>query len=73
MTIQTENNEPLTAPKKNGGQSANINSCATNKHCAFRQVSAPNPPQRKAPARQQTLKRKINEKNNYCIINCDFY
>jgi hypothetical protein len=26
-----KNNEPLTAPKKNGGGSANINSCATNK------------------------------------------
>ena len=44
MTIQTENNEPLTAPKKNGGRSANINSCATNKHCAFRQFSVPKPP-----------------------------
>ncbi|WP_208528233.1 hypothetical protein, partial [Flavobacterium psychrophilum] len=35
---------PLTAPKKNGGRSANINSCATNKHCAFRQFSVPKPP-----------------------------
>jgi hypothetical protein len=26
-----KNNEPLTAPKKNGGGSANTNSCATNK------------------------------------------
>ncbi len=32
QTSTTEkNNEPLTAPKKNGGGSANINSCATNK------------------------------------------
>ncbi|MCB5973082.1 hypothetical protein LIT07_12075, partial [Flavobacterium psychrophilum] len=28
----------------NGGRSANINSCATNKHCAFRQFSVPKPP-----------------------------
>jgi len=26
-----KNNEPLTAPKKNGGGSANTNICATNK------------------------------------------
>ena len=35
---------PLTAPKKNGGGSANINSCATNKHFASRQFSVSNPP-----------------------------
>jgi hypothetical protein len=35
---------PITAPKKNGGGSANINSCAINKHCAYRQFSVPNPP-----------------------------
>lgn len=29
--LNERNNEPLTAPKKNGGGSANINSCATNK------------------------------------------
>jgi hypothetical protein len=28
-----KNNEPLTVPKKNGGGSADINSCATNKLC----------------------------------------
>ena len=33
-----------TAPKKNGGGSANINSCAINKHCAYRQFSVPKPP-----------------------------
>jgi len=31
--------------------SANINSCAFNKHCAGRQFSASNPPQRKAAKR----------------------
>ena len=39
-----KNTEPLTAPKKNGGGSGNINSCATNKHCAGRQFSVPKPP-----------------------------
>jgi len=34
----------LTAPKKNGGGSANINSWAFNKHCAYRQFSVPKPP-----------------------------
>lgn len=28
---RTKKHEPLTAPKKNGGGSANINSCAINK------------------------------------------
>ncbi len=36
--------QPLTAPKKNGGRRANINSCATNKHCACRQFSVPKLP-----------------------------
>jgi hypothetical protein len=44
MQYQKKNNEPLTAPKKNGGGSANINSCAINKHCAGRQFSVPKPP-----------------------------
>jgi hypothetical protein len=43
MTLCDEN-QPITAPKKNGGGSANINSCAHNKHCAYRQFSASNPP-----------------------------
>lgn len=34
----------VTAPKKNGGGSANINSCAINKHFAYSQFSASNPP-----------------------------
>jgi len=41
----------VTAPLRYGGGSANMNSSAFNKHCAFRQVSAPNPPQRKAANR----------------------
>jgi len=43
--------EPLTAPLRYGGGSANMNSSAINKQCAFRQVSASNPPQRKAAKR----------------------
>ena len=44
-TAPTENKAlVVTAPKKNGGGSADINSCATNKHCAYRQFSASNPP-----------------------------
>jgi hypothetical protein len=39
-----KNNEGITAPKINGGGSAIINSCAFNKHGAFRQFSASNPP-----------------------------
>ncbi len=31
MNYPFEKNERLTAPKKNGGESANINSCTTNK------------------------------------------
>ena len=40
--------EPLTAPLRYGGRSANMNSSAINKHSSFRQVSASNSPQRKA-------------------------
>lgn len=49
MTIK--NNGPLTAPLHYGGGSANINSNAINKQRTFRQVSASNPPQRKAAKR----------------------
>jgi hypothetical protein len=45
--------QPLTAPLRYGGGSGNINSCALNKHCAGRQFSASNPPQRKAAKRYQ--------------------
>ena len=41
----------LTAPLLYGGGSANRNSSAINKQCALRQVSASNPPQRKAAKR----------------------
>ena len=41
----------VTAPLRYGGGSANIKSSAINKQCAFRQVSASNPPQRKAAKR----------------------
>jgi hypothetical protein len=41
----------ITAPLHYGGGSRNINSCAINKQCAFRQVSASNPPQRKSANR----------------------
>ena len=44
--------QPLTAPLRYGGGSGNINSCAFNKHCAGRQFSASNPPQRKGANRQ---------------------
>lgn len=43
--------QPLTAPLRYGGGSANINRSAINKQYAFRQVSASNPPQRKAANR----------------------
>jgi hypothetical protein len=46
----------ITAPLRYGGGSANMNSCAINKQCAFRQVSASNPPQRKAANRQRQAK-----------------
>lgn len=49
-TAQTEG-QPVTAPLRYGGGSANINSCAINKQCAYRQVSESNPPQRKAANR----------------------
>jgi hypothetical protein len=47
---QTEG-QPVTAVLRYGGRSANINSSAFNKLCAGRQVSASNPPQRKAAKR----------------------
>lgn len=47
----TEKKLAITAPLHYGGESANINSCAINKQSAFRQVSASNPPQRKAAKR----------------------
>lgn len=50
MVIQS-NKLGITAPLRYGGGSANINSCAINQQCAFRQVSASNPPQRKAAKR----------------------
>ena len=43
ITQWTEGQQ-VTAPKKNGGGSGYINSCAINKHGAFRQVCASNPP-----------------------------
>ena len=46
-----KSNDCLTAPLRYGGGSANINSSAINKRCAFRQVSTSNPPQRKAANR----------------------
>ena len=45
----------ITAPLRYGGGSANINSCAINKHCAGRQFSVPKPPQRKAAKRWRSL------------------
>ncbi len=47
----TEEKRPITAPLRYGGESAYMNSNAINKQCAFRQVSASNPPQRKAANR----------------------
>ena len=41
----------ITAPLRYGGGSGNINSSAFNKHCAGRQLSSSNPPQRKAAER----------------------
>ena len=35
---------PVTAPKKNGGESASRNIFTFNKHRAFRQFSVSNPP-----------------------------
>ena len=43
--------QPITAPLRYGEGSAKINSSAINKQCAFRHVSASNPPQRKAANR----------------------
>lgn len=47
--------QPLTAPLRYGGGSADINSCAFNKHGAGRQFSASNPPQRKAAKRYRAF------------------
>jgi hypothetical protein len=55
VTADLKNCQLLTAPLHDGGGSENINSCTFNKHCAFRQVSASNPPQRKAANRWQTF------------------
>ena len=49
--MDRQERQPVTAPLRYGGGSGNINSCAFNKHCAFRQVSASTPPQRKAAKR----------------------
>ena len=53
LTTLKERKKPLaiTAPLRYGGGSANINSCAINKQGVFRQISASNPPQRKAANR----------------------
>ena len=56
MVIQL-NKLGITAALRYGGVSANINSCANNKQCSFRQVSASNPPQRKAANRWNQLKK----------------
>jgi len=48
-------NAQVTAPKKNGGGSANINNCAINKDYAYRQFSAYNPPLLLAANRYHTL------------------
>ena len=50
-TLETYKKLLLTAPLRYGGGSANINSSAINKQCAFRQVSTSNTPQRKAANR----------------------
>ena len=49
MTLNKK--RPITAVWRYGGGRANINSCTINKHCAFRQFSVPNPPQRQAAKR----------------------
>jgi len=51
QTHTEKKHEPLTAPLRYGGGSANIYSCAFNKHCAGRQLIASNPPQCKAANR----------------------
>ena len=45
-----------TAPLRYGGGSANMNISAINKQCALRQVSASNPPQRKAANRYRQVR-----------------
>ena len=49
----------ITAPKKNGGGIANINSCTFNKHCALRQFSTSNPPLLLAANRYAQLLEKV--------------
>ena len=52
MTDRNEkSNDCLTAPLRYDEGSTNMNISAINKQCAFRQVSASNPPQRKAAKR----------------------
>jgi hypothetical protein len=51
-TAQTDRKAlAITAPLRYGGENANRNSSAFNKHCAFRLVIESNPPQRKAANR----------------------
>jgi hypothetical protein len=50
-TTQWTEGQQVTAPLRYGGQSANMNISAINKHCSLRQVTASNPPQRKAANR----------------------
>lgn len=49
--MDRQERQPVTAPLRYGGESGNMNSSTFNKQCAFRQVSASNPPQRKAANR----------------------
>jgi hypothetical protein len=51
LGIENIKYERITAPLRYGGGSGNINSSAIKKLCAFRQVSASNPPQLKAAKR----------------------
>jgi hypothetical protein len=61
----------VTAPLRYGGGSANTNSSAINKQCAFRQVSVPKPPQRKAANRySQCLDRQARAHFSTCV--CPF-
>lgn len=52
----TKKHEPLTAPLRYGGGSANMSISAINKQYVFRRVSASNPPQRKAANRYSNMK-----------------
>ncbi len=51
LGIENIKYQSITAPLRYGVGSANINSSAINNQCAFIQVSASNPPQRKAAER----------------------